>query len=175
MGVLGWARFWNTTAAEEVADYPAHRYAVAPYRSFVRAVDVAAPPATVFRWLCQLKVAPYSYDWLDHGGRRSPRQLTPGAERLAVGQKMMIASIVEFVPDRHITGVSLPAPTMVFGAISMTYQVTAGADGSRLVVCLDVTTGSPASRLRADLLAAGDLVMMRRQLLNLKRLAEASG
>jgi hypothetical protein len=174
MRLLDSARFWNTTAAETVAAYPAHRYAVHPYQAFIRAVDIAAPPGVVFRWLCQLKVAPYSYDWLDNRGRRSPRELTPGAEKLAIGQQLMIARIVEFEPDRHITGVSLPAATAVFGAISLTYQVTATAGGSRLVACLDVTARSWAARLRADLLAVGDLVMMRKQLLNLKALAERS-
>jgi hypothetical protein len=174
MGLLDSARFWNATATEKVAHYPAHRYAVAPYRPLIRAVDVAAPPAVVFRWLCQLKVAPYSYDWLDNGGRRSPRELTPGVERLAVGQRLMVVRIVEFEPDRHITGVSLPAATAAFGAFSLTYQVAATAGGSRLVACLDITARSRAGRLRADLLTVGDLVMMRRQLLNLKRLAECS-
>jgi hypothetical protein len=70
--------------------------------------------------------------------------------------------------------VSLPAATAVFGAISLTYQVTATAGGSRMVACLDVTTRSWPERLRADLLAVGDLVMMRKQLLNLKALAERS-
>jgi hypothetical protein len=174
MRLVDSARFWNTTAAENVADYPAHRYAVTPYRAFVRAVDVAAPPAVVFRWLCQLKVAPYSYDWLDNRGRRSPRELTPGAEKLAIGQRLMIARIVEFEPGRHITGVSVPAATAMFGAMSLTYQVTPAAGGSRLVACLDVAARSWAGRLRTDLLGVGDLVMMRKQLLNLKALAERS-
>jgi hypothetical protein len=174
MRLVDSARFWNTTAAENTAIYPAHRYAITPYRTFLRAVDVAAPPAAVFRWLCQLKVAPYSYDWLDNRGRRSPRELTHGAEKLAIGQRLMIARIVEFEPGRHITAVSLPAVIAMFGAISLTYQVTPAAGGSRLVACLDVTARSRAGRLRTDLLAVGDLVMMRKQLLNLKALAERS-
>jgi hypothetical protein len=174
MGLLDWARFWNTTAAENAADYPAHRYATAPYRPLIRAVDVAAPAGVVFRWLCQLKVAPYSYDRLDNGGRRSPRELTPGAEKLAVGQRLVVARIVEFEQDRHITAVSLPDATAVFGAFSLTYQVTTTTAGSRLVACLDITGRSWAGRLRADLLTVGDLVMMRKQLMNLKALAERS-
>jgi hypothetical protein len=165
-------RFWNTTAAEQTADYPAHRYARPPWHPVVRAVDVEAPPPVVFRWLCQLKVAPYSYDWIDNRGRRSPRTLTPGVEDLAIGQHMIIARIVEFEPDHHITAVSLPGPTAVYGFLALTYQVEAARCGSRLICCLDVTAESRAGRIRLDLLAAGDWVMMRKQLLTLKELAE---
>jgi hypothetical protein len=167
-------QFWKVTDAEISAVYPAHRYALEPYRPFLRAAEIAAPPAVVFRWLCQLKVAPYSYHWLDNGGRRSPRELTPGAEHLAVGERLMIFRIVEFEQDRHITGVSLPAATRVFGRISVTYQVEPGAAATRLVCCLDATVGSWPSRIRSEVLAAGDLVMMRKQLLTLKKLAERS-
>lgn len=168
------AQFWNVTDAEKRADYPAHRYAVAPYRQILRAIDIAAPPSVVFRWLCQLKVAPYSYDWLDNWGRRSPRTLTPGTENLALGQRMLIGRIVEFEWDRQITLVSEPGPTRLFGAIAGTYRVDPTAHGARLICCLDVTAESWPARVRAALLAVGDLVMMRKQLLNLKELAERS-
>ena len=172
MGLLDRARFWNTTARERVADYPAHRHATAPYQILVRAVDIDAAPAVVFRWLCQMKVAPYSYDWIDNLGRRSPRDLTPGADRLTVGERLMIFRLVEFEPDRMITMVSDATATRIFGAISLSYQVEPVGAGCRLVACLDVTARSRAGRLRADLLTIGDLVMMRKQLLTFKALAE---
>ncbi len=172
MGLLDRTRYWHATAAEIEAEYPAHRHATPPYRTLIRAVDIAAPPDVVFRWLCQLKVAPYSYDWIDNRGRRSPRELTPGAEELAVGQLLIVARIVEFEPGRHITAVSTPGATALFGPFVMTYQVTPAGAGSWLVACLDITVRSTLGRLRADLLTFGDLVMMRRQLLNLKVLAE---
>jgi hypothetical protein len=68
--------------------------------------------------------------------------------------------------------VSLPAATRLFGPIALTYQVTDAPAGSRLVCCLDVTAGSWPERARRKLLGVGDLVMMRKQLLTFKKLAE---
>jgi hypothetical protein len=138
-------------------------------------VDVAAPSALVFRWLCQLKVAPYSYDWIDNAGRRSPRELTPGAERLAVGQRVMtIFTLADFTGGEQITLATRPgAGERLFGRLWITYRVRADGTGSRLAVKLRVPRPRGIlRRLATGALAWGDLLMMRRQLLTLKALAE---
>ena len=137
-----------------------------------RAVDVAAPPGTVFRWLCQLRAAPYSYDLLDNLGRRSPRQLTPGLDRLVVGQPAMrIFRVASFSRPEQITF----AHRGLFGRVVVTYAVTPTATGSHLPMRLRWTPPSlplPRALVRRAVVA-GDLVMARRQLLNLQRLAES--
>jgi hypothetical protein len=169
------ARYWKVTEAERMVSYPCEAYAEPPYERVFRAIDVAAPPSVLFRWLCQLKVAPYSYDALDNFGRRSPRRLTPGAERLERGQRVLIFELVEYELDRHLTLVTLPAARRVFGPVALTYLVKpTGAAGSRLVVELCAGSAGPVNRTRARLLAWGDLIMMRKQLLTFKELAEAS-
>lgn len=106
--------------------------------AYFRAVDVFAPAAPgLFRWLCQLKVAPYSYDWIDNFGRRSPRSLVPGVENLAVGQKVMtIFKLVEFERDRHLTLVlDLPRASSILGRAVVSYAVSPTGVGScRLIV-----------------------------------------
>lgn len=174
--VEGLPSCWGATAAEQRAPHPGAVFATRPFAVAVRAVDVDADAGTVFRWLCQVKVAPYSYDWLDNLGRRSPRRLTPGADRLAVGQQVMIGRIVAFEEGRSFTVVSSRGSDRIFGGpIVLTYSVAAPATEagrSRIVVFLAMTARSRPARLRRTLLLWGDLVMMRKQLLTLKALAE---
>jgi hypothetical protein len=136
-----------------------------------RAVAVAAPPELVFRWLCQLRAAPYSYDLVDNLGRRSPQRLTPGLDRLVVGQPAMrIFRLVSFDRPEHMTF----DHRGVFGRVAVTYAVSPRDGGSHLLMRLRWTP--PVLPLPKPLtiraMAVGDLVMARRQLRNLKRLAE---
>jgi len=138
-----------------------------------RAIDVAAPVEVTWRWLCQIAVAPYSYDWIDNRGRRSPRELTPGADRLELGQTMAVVfRLVSFEDGHHWTALTTPRGERLFGPVAMTYAATPDPAGSRIVCRLAVAADGPLRRARAYALAWGDLVMMRKQLLNLKGLAE---
>ena len=159
---------WGSTAEERGEAFPCDRYLDQPFESCFRAVDVDAPTDLTFRWLCQLRVAPYSYDWIDNFGRRSPRRRDPKIEQLAVGQRAMtIFRIVDFEIDRQITFVI--DRTKVFGKVAVTYALRPTARGSRILVKLNYQL---ASALMRWILPAGDLVMMRKQLLTLKQLAE---
>ena len=167
---------WGSTLAERSASYPCDAHLPGPHVELFRAVDVDARPEVVFRWLCQLRVAPYSYDWLDNMGRRSPRELTPGVDVLAPGQPVMrIFELVSFAPGEHLTIVLRDRVGVgVFGPIALTYQVVPrGADRARIVVKMRVAARGRVGRVRAAILAWGDLVMMRKQLLTLRSLAES--
>lgn len=157
---------WGATAAERAIDLPCDSLLSDARFRCHRAITVDASPAVVFRWLCQLREAPYSYDLLDNFGRRSPRALTPGADRLEVGQRFMsIFRLVSFDPDEQIT-------LQASRSTAVTYAVRPEGRVARLLVCV---LFDPAGRLGAVLvppLVLGDLVMMRKQLLTLKDLAE---
>jgi hypothetical protein len=131
--------------------------------------------ASSLRWLCQLRAAPYSYDLLDNLGRRSPRELTPGLDNLEVGQRVMtIFHLVSFEPDRHLTIVCDGIGRKLLGRVSSTYTVAPNGDGSRLV--LKLVAVPPGGRLLGApyrwVMPWFDLLMMRKQFLTLKRLAE---
>lgn len=165
---------WGTTAAERAQPFPCDRLLPNHAAAYFRGVTVEAPPSVVFRWLCQLRVAPYSYDWIDNLGRPSPSSLTPGLEQLAIGQTVMtMFTLAAFEPGQHLTLQSKALQT-VFGDLAVTYAVQSlGEARSRLLVKLLVHyPRSPLGWLMRLLLPWGDLLMMRKQLLTLKRLAE---
>jgi hypothetical protein len=169
---------WGTEAQERELTYPCDRFIPQPEAALYRGVTIDAPAPIVFRWLCQMRAAPYSYDWIDNGGRQSPKELTPGLEKLAVGQDVMrIFTLVDFEPDRQLTLRLKPrsSASRTFGDIAVSYVIVPRAINScRLLVKLigNYPPGAKGSFMRA-LLPWGDLIMMRRQLLNLKQLAES--
>jgi hypothetical protein len=170
------ATTWGSTATERARSFPCDTLLPDPDAALFRAVDVDAPAPLVFRWLCQLRVAPYSYDWLDNGGRRSPRRLTGGLDDLATGQRVMtIFRLASFARDRHLT-LTLDQRFWreLFGTAAISYTVVPrGHDRSRIVVKLLIRYPLWGRwRLARRLFALGDLVMMRKQLLTLKALAE---
>ncbi|GAB3445570.1 hypothetical protein GCM10027517_26730 [Phycicoccus ginsengisoli] len=133
-----------------------------------RGVTVQATPADVWPWVTQVRVAPYSYDWLDNLGHRSPRELLALPEP-RVGEPFTssggrpLGRVVAVEPGRQLTG-------LILGAF-MSYLVLPEAEGrTRLLLKVVMDT----NRTAAALLAVGDLVMARRQLLNLKQRAEAA-
>ena len=167
-------RTWGTTAEERLAAFPCDELVQEYDQAYFRGVTVRAGAPAVFRWLCQLRVAPYSYDWIDNLGRRSPRQLTPGLEHLALRQPFMrIFDLVSFEPNCHVT-LLLREPGL-FPPLAVSYVVVATPPrGCRLLVKLVLRFRPGLSdRLAAVVVPWLDWIMMRRQLLNLKRLAEA--
>lgn len=165
---------WGATRAEARRPYTADHLIDGTMLSMTRSITVAAPREVTWRWLCQIAVAPYSYDWLDNRGRRSPRSLTPGADALVLGQRMAVVfELVCFDAPHEWTALATPAGRRLFGPVAMTYAAEPlGEDRSRIVCRLVVPQDGPFRWVRSRLLAWGDLFMMRKQLLTLKHLAE---
>lgn len=173
---MGWPSFvsqWGSTALERAQPYPCDDLIPAPDQTMFRAVDVEASQEVTFRWLCQLRVAPYSYDKLDNLGRRSPQELVPGLEDLKPGQRVQtIFRLVEFEPGRSLTMVH---QGRLFGRVVCSYRADR-VDERRSRIVVKLSASYPRRALHGPLmrlvLPPGDLLMMRRQLLNLKGLAE---
>jgi hypothetical protein len=157
---------WGVNEHETLRRYPCDGFVASPTMRAWRGVRVAAPAEAVWPWVAQVRLAPYSYDWIDNLGRRSPRELA-GLPEPVVGDKFTtvggraLGRIVSVDPGNQLTGT-------IMGAFMSYVLVPQGQDATRLLLKVVART----SRWAALGLCIGDLIMARRQLLNLKRLAE---
>ncbi|MCW2778423.1 MAG: polyketide cyclase [Frankiales bacterium] len=160
---------WGVTEAEVGQHFPCDDLVPAPALALWRGVTVQAPPEAVWPWLRQLRVAPYSYDWIDNAGRRSPRALVdlpdpcPGDPFSTFAGSRDVGRIVAVEPGRQLTAT-------VMGTL-MSYVLSAEGETTRLLLKVVL----PQQRWYGRALALGDWPMARRQLLTLKHLAEGSG
>ncbi len=118
-------RNWGTTPAERRSHFGCEELVAEPDDVLFRGVDVAAPPPIAYRWICQMRIAPYSYDLLDNRGRQSPQRLISGLDDLEPGQRIAsIFRVVSFEPGRRVTMLS---KGKVFGADELHLQGRSGA------------------------------------------------
>lgn len=157
---------WGVTDSEMLRSYPCDDFVDSPALRAWRGVRVEAPADAVWPWVAQVRLAPYSYDWIDNRGRRSPQELV-GLPEPQVGERFTTAGgrelgrIVSVGPGIQLTGT-------IMGAF-MSYVLVPQEHGTtRLLLKVVMRT----TRWAVLGLSIGDLIMARRQLLNLKQLAE---
>jgi hypothetical protein len=159
---------WGVTEAEVRRRYPCDAFVPVPTLQAWRGVTVTVPPDRLWPWITQIRLAPYSYDWIDNLGRQSPRERR-SLPAPAVGDHFTTAAgrplgrILSVTPDEQLTG--------RIADVVMSYVLVSQQSRTRLLLKL-TTSGW---RWAAPLLSVGDLVMARRQLLTFKRLAERDG
>jgi hypothetical protein len=156
---------WGVTDSEVLRGYPCDDLVVTPALRAWRGVSVEAPAEEVWPWVAQIRLAPYAYDWIDNRGRRSPPELVGlpephVGERFSTAGGRQVGRIVSVDPGKQLTG-------SIMGAF-MSYVLVAQGHDTRLLLKVVMQT----NRWAALGLCVGDLIMARRQLLNLKRLAE---
>ena len=157
---------WGVSRSETLRAYPCDDFVAAPTLRAWRGVYVEAPAEVVWPWVTQVRIAPYSYDWIDNLGHRSPRELAglpepQAGDRFTTAAGRSVGRIVAVDQGRQLTG--------SIGGVFMSYVlVPLEPDRTRLLLKVVART----TRWAAVGLSVGDLIMARRQLLNLKQLAE---
>ena len=158
---------WGVTDDEVARRFPCDEWTRTPTLVAWRGVTVNTSADDLWPWVAQVRLAPYSYDWIDNRGRRSPRTVV-GLPEPAVGD-----------PFTRSAGVDLG----LILSVEPPYQLTGRIAGVVISYVLEQPTSAAVTRLLmklsghvawplAPLLSLGDLIMARRQLLNWKRLAE---
>lgn len=157
---------WGVSDDEVARRYPCDDFVSAPRLQVWRGVTVHAAADPVWRWVRQIQWAPYSYDWIDNLGRRSPQQLRDDPPP-SVGERFTTAAggprgrLLAVEAPVHYTG-------RILGAVMSYLLVPVDDERTRLLLKVVADGYGPL----APIISVGDLVMARRQLLNLKRLAE---
>jgi hypothetical protein len=159
---------WNVSNDEVSRHYPCDDFVSPPRVEAWRGVTVCAGPHAVWPWVAQIRLAPYSYDWIDNLGRKSPREILdlpePTIEEpFTTAATRRLGRILSIEPCEQLTD-------RIAGVV-ISYVLVPQRSATRLLMKI----AAPAPRWLVPLLSVGvigDLVMARRQLLNLKRLAE---
>ena len=157
---------WGIREGETSLPYGCDEFVAAPTLQAWRGVTVRATPDRVWPWVRQVRIAPYSYDWIDNLGRRSPRRPLELPEprvgdRFTTAGRRELGRVLAVDPGRQLTAT-------IMGAVMSYLLVPAEPDATRLLLKVVASPG----RWLAPALSVGDLAMARRQLLNLKELAE---
>ena len=161
---------WGVDDEEVARPFPCDEWVAAPTMEAWRGVSVDTSAADLWPWITQVRLAPYSYDWIDNLGRRSPQSLR-GLDEPQVGENFTCAAglrlgrILSVTPQHQLTG-------RIAGTVISYVLVEKRSDQPRTRLLMKLVTDM--TRLLALPLGLGDLVMARRQLLNFKRLAESS-
>lgn len=82
---------WGVTDDEVARHYPCDDVVPSPAMQVWRGVTVRCTPDELWPWVIQIRLAPYSYDWIDNLGRRSPPELRNLPEVVA-GQSFTTAA-----------------------------------------------------------------------------------
>jgi hypothetical protein len=172
-----WALSWGATDEEVARPMPGDELVPDPSFCATRAVTIDAPPAQVWPWLVQMgyrRAGFYSSDRLDNDSIPSAERILPEYQILEVGDLMPLsrsaqARVTLLEAERAMVLVfevegSWEGATWVWGLY------TQGASRTRLVSRLRVDAESLRSRVFLDL---GEIVMMRKCMLGIKRRAEA--
>jgi len=171
-------QYWGATAEEinssVVGDDLCSNATVVATRS----ITIGAPPHEVFRWIRQMgfgRAGWYSYDWLDNLGRKSASTIHDEWQSVEAGDKIpsgpisFTAAIVN--EPRHfvleLKSQTKTSPRMHF---TLAYELRDDPQGTRLVTRMRSHIKIPLGSLfEKIILGPSDGIMLRRQLLNLKK------
>ncbi len=176
-----WQLLWGATDEEVARAMPGDDVVRRPTFAATRAVTVRAQPAQIWPWVVQIgygRAGWYSYDWVDNLGRPSAERIVPELQHLQVGDLIPMSPdgkmglwVKAFERDQWILWWDKKTlfTTWLWMLCPLDEQDT------RLItrVRLHYNWLSPTIIFNL-LLDVGDIVMMRKCMLGIKRRAETA-
>jgi len=171
-----WALTWGSTDEEIARPMPGDEVLEQPTFDATRAVTIEATPEEIWPWIVQIgyrRAGFYSYDSLDNDGIPSAERILPEYQTLKVGDLIPLSETAKV----RVTELEWPrSMVLVFevkGAWSSATWVWGlfpeDSSHTRLVTRLRANPEEIRSRVFLDL---GEIIMMRKCMLGIKRRAE---
>jgi len=149
-------------------------------RELLRNIEIQAGAGDIFLWLKQLRVAPYSYDFIDNRGKKSPACIIENLPPLKVNTHFLLAfHILEFTENSFIAcrfcePVNPPVDRYMKN-LFVEYRIVEFEDRSLLWCKIKGCFNRDiASKGFFHIFSIVNKIMMTRQLKNIKRLSELS-
>lgn len=147
-------------------------------RNLIRTIGIDASPHNIFLWLKQLRVAPYSYDFIDNRRRKSPGFLIENLPPLRSNTHFLLAfHISEFEEDSFIVcrfcePVNQPFSLCLHG-LYIEYRI-AENDKETMLWCKvsGYIKRNAVSGVFFSAFSLANKIMMTRQLKNIKKYSE---
>ena len=174
-----WALTWGSTDEEIARLMPGDEVLDLPTFNATRAVTVEATPEEIWPWIVQVgyrRAGFYSYDMLDNDGIPSSERILPEYQNLEVND------LIPLSKTAHVRVAKLNPPRLMV----LVFEVEGTWSNATWVWGLNPVTDSQTrlvTRLRADargvrsrlFLDLGEIIMMRKCMLGIKRRAEQQG
>ncbi len=171
-----WALTWGSTVEEIARPMPGDEVLERPTFSATRAVTIDATPEEIWPWIVQIgyrRAGFYSYDALDNDGIPSAERILPEYQRLEVGDTIPLSASAEV----RVTELEAPSSMVLVFEVEGTWSNATwvwclypeDASHTRLVTRLRANPTGVTSRIFLDL---GEIIMMRKCMLGIKRRAE---
>jgi hypothetical protein len=174
-----WALTWGSTDEEVSRPMPGDEVLERATFNATRAVTIEATPEEIWPWIVQIgyrRAGFYSYDILDNDGIPSAERILPEYQDLQVGDLIPLSKTANV----RVTGLEPPNSMVLVFEVEGTWSSAtwvwglypASESHTRLVTRLRANATKIRSRLFLDL---GEIVMMRKCMLGIKRRAEERG
>jgi len=144
----------------------------------LRYIEIDAGNSHVFTWLGQLRIAPYSYDYIDNYGRRSPYFIVKNLPPLRNGPHCLLAFHVyafeenSFLACRFCEPINSPLNRFIRGLYIEYRLVKKGNKTELWCKVLGFVNRGVVSRTAFLIICGINRVMMKKQLWVIKKLSE---
>lgn len=144
--------------------------------TFYRAITIKAHAEVIYLWLCHLRSSSCSYDLVSRSKKKFLQTNLYNQPKLKTGQTVMdIFELISFEKNIQMTLSIKPGAGYPLEGLLISYIILKHGGNTHRLICKAIMKYKQtlAGMIAKKILPWGDLIMMRKQMLNIKRFAES--